>query len=491
MAGGLLLRGEFRPGGVEREWCDPEVLRLVRRRSLARLRREIEPVEPAALARFLPAWHGIGSGASGMDRLADVIAQLEGLPLPASALERDILPARVRDYHAAMLDHLGAAGEVIWVGAGSLGRDDGRVALYRPDRLALLLPEAGTAGSTADEDGAGSWLQRALREQLGSRGASFHRELLGAAFGAADRDGQRRPSEREVLDALWDLVWAGLVTNDTFAPLRALRWPRRSGDRRAIPARARSQGRMGPPEAAGRWSLVADALHTTVPGSGSRQPSPTERRAALASTLLERHGVVTRDAVLAEGIVGGFGAVYPIYREMEERGRVRRGYFVEGLGGAQFALGGAVDRLRGSRRDPGTGSRAGGRAILLAATDPADPYGAALPWPRGSGGDRSPSRVSGAYVILHDGDLVLYLERGGRSLLTFDAFADDDRATLAVEALRALQADGRVRRLQVERLDGLPVANSPQRERMIGLGWRPGYRGLLLGPAVDARHGAA
>ncbi len=489
MAGGLLLRGEFRPGGVEREWCDPEVLRLVRRRSLARLRREIEPVEPAALARFLPAWHGIGSGASGTDRLADVIAQLEGLPLPASVLERDVLPARVRDYNAAMLDHLGAAGEVIWVGAGSLGRDDGRVALYRPDRLALLLPEAGTPGSTADEGGAGSSLHRALREHLGSRGASFHRELLGATFRAADRDGEPRPSEREVLDALWDLVWAGLVTNDTFAPLRALRWPRRGGDRRASPARARVQGRMGPPEAAGRWSLVADALDTTVPGSGRRRPSPTERRAALAGTLLERQGIVTRDAVLAEGIVGGFGAVYPVYREMEERGQVRRGYFVEGLGGAQFALGGAVDRLRGARRDPGMEPRRGGQAILLAATDPAGPYGAALPWPRSGGGDHSPSRVGGAYVVLHDGDLVLYLERGGRSLLTFSAFEDDDRAALAVEALRALQADGRTRRLQVERLDGLPVAGSPQRGRMIDLGWRPGYRGLLLGPATEARHG--
>jgi ATP-dependent Lhr-like helicase len=198
---------------------------------------------------------------------------------------------------------------------------------------------------------------------------------------------------------------------------------------------------------------------------------------------------VTRDAVLAEGIVGGFGAVYPIYREMEERGRVRRGYFVEGLGGAQFALGGAVDRLRGARRDPGMEPRPGGQAILLAAADPADPYGAALPWPRSSGGDRSPSRVSGAYVVLHDGDLVLFLERGARSLLTFSAFEDDDRAALAVEALRALQADGRVRRLQVERLDGLPVTDSPQHGRMVELGWRPGYRGLLLGPAAEAWRG--
>jgi ATP-dependent Lhr-like helicase len=489
MAGGLLVRGELRPGGVEREWCDPDVLRLIRRRSLARLRREIEPVEPTALARFLPAWQGVGSGVAGLDRLAEVIAQLEGVPLPASVLERDVLPARVRGYRPQMLDELGAAGEVVWVGAGSLGRDDGRVALYRPDRLGLLLARAPAA--VAGDPGPEGWLRDALRSRLAARGASFHRDLMVAALEAAQAGGHRRPTEREILDALWDLVWTGDVSNDTFAPLRALRWPRRGGDRRASPARPRPGARLGPPEAAGRWSLVADTVRTMTTLAGGSEPSATDRLMATALALLERHGVVTRDAVMAEGSAGGFGAVYPIFREMEERGRVRRGYFVEGLGGAQFAVAGAVDRLRGLARDPGgRASDAGPTTMALSAADPANAYGAALPWPRDeSRHERTPSRAAGAYVVLHDGELALYLERGGRSLLTFAPFDDDDVASAGIEALRTLLADDRLRRLQIERIDGLPIESSPHRQRLEALGFRRGYRGLVLGPA-GARFGS-
>ena len=483
MAEGVLLRGEFRPGGVEREWCDPEVLRLIRRRSLARLRREIEPVEPTALARFLPEWHGVGRGIPGSERLAEVIGQLEGLALPASVLERDVLPARVEGYTPQMLDELGAAGEVVWVGSGSLGRDDGRVALYRPDRLALLLPtravDAAGAGATD------TWLHQALRDRLAARGASFHRELLAAAFGAADARGQRRPTEREMLDALWDLVWAGEVTNDTFAPLRALRWPRRGGaGRRPAHPRSRPGAHMGPPEAAGRWSLVADTLRTAAALRDGGQPAGTEQRAALASTLLERYGVVTRDAVAGEGVQGGFGAVYPVYREMEERGRVRRGYFVEGLGGAQFAIAGAVDRLRSMRRPAGAERSRDARTVLLAATDPANAYGASLAWPRDEARhQRSPSRAAGAYVVIHDGELALYLERGGKSLQTFAPFDEPEVAEAAILALRGLLDDGRHRRLQIERVDGAPIAESGHHVRLTGLGFRRGYKGYVLGPA--------
>ena len=481
MASGALLRGEFRPGGVEREWCDPEVLRLIRRRSLARLRREIEPVEEATLARFLPAWHGIGGGSGGLDRLVEVITQLEGAALPASVLERDVLAARVAGYVPQMLDELGAAGEVVWVGAGSLGRDDGRIALYRPDRLALLLPgreeSAGTTAATPTCD----WLHAALRSHLAARGASFHRELLAAALAAAQALGRPQPTERELLDALWDLVWAGEVSNDTFAPLRALRWPRRDGDRRHSAGRPRPGLRLGPPEAAGRWSLVTDTLRSMRTLAGGSVATLTEQRAALAATLLERHGVVTRDAVLAEDVEGGFGAVYPVYRELEERGRVRRGYFVEGLGGAQFAIPGAVDRLRSLRRAPGLPGPPGGATVLLAAADPANPYGAALAWPRDEGRHgRSPNRAAGAYVILHDGELVLFLERGGRSLLTFVPFDDDAVAGVAVEALRTLVSDRRIRRLQIERIDGHAADTSPLRGRLDGLGFRTSYRGLVL-----------
>ncbi len=238
---------------------------------------------------------------------------------------------------------------------------------------------------------------------------------------------------------------------------------------------------MGPPEAAGRWSLVAEALRHGGDADGGREPSETERRAALAQRLLDRHGVVTRDAVWPRASWAGSGPSIPSYREMEERGRVRRGYFVEGLGGAQFALAGAVDRLRALRRTRVPSRARSARALLLAAADPANPYGAALPWPRaGERHDRSPGRASGAYVVLHDGDLALVLERGGRSLLTYPPFEEDAVAALCVEALRSLQLDGRVRRLQIERLDGLALAASPQRERLVALGFRPSYRGLVL-----------
>ncbi len=478
-ADGQLLRGEFRPDGVEREWCHPEVLRSLRRRSLAALRREVEPVEATALARFLPSWQGVGERHGGVDRLAEVVAQLEGTPLPASVLERDILPARVAGYAPRLLDELGAAGEVVWVGLGSLGQDDGRVALYRPDRLPLLLP----APVEATADRPSSWLHDAIREHLAQRGASFYRDLLAAVLRAAAERGERPVRERDLLDALWDLVWATEVTNDTFAPLRALRWPRTAARRRTAPAarpRFAAATRMGPPEGAGRWSLVADALATAVTLRGGEAPRETERRHAQALRLLEAYGVVTRDTVAGEGLAGGFGAVYPILREMEERGRVRRGYFVEGLGGAQFCLPAALDRLRAERTDP-AGDRQSGNVLVLAAADPANPYGAALPWPRWSEDDRRPlARAAGAYVVLVDGEAVLYLERGGKSLQTLPAFATAEAAARALGALRQLLADGRVRALQIERVDGVAVADSPHLDALAGAGFQRSYRGWLL-----------
>lgn len=239
---------------------------------------------------------------------------------------------------------------------------------------------------------------------------------------------------------------------------------------------------MGPPEAAGRWSLVAETVHTSVALRDDGEPSATEQRTALASSLLDRHGVVTRDAVVSEGVIGGFGAVYAVYREMEERGRVRRGYFVEGLGGAQFASSGALDRLRSLRREAGQTRSQEVRTVLLAAADPANAYGAALAWPRDDARrQRSPSRSAGAYVVLHDGELVLYLERGGRSLQTFAPFDDDDVAGMAIETLRGLATDGRIKRLQIERVDGQPIAESEHRSRLEGLGFRQAYRGYVLG----------
>ena len=483
LASGALLRGEFRPNGVEREWCHPDVLRMLRRRSLARLRREIEPVEPRALGRFLPRWQGIGERRGGIDRLAEVIAQLEGTPLPASVLERDVLPARVAGYSPRLLDELGAAGEVIWVGLGTLGRDDGRVALYRPDRLPLLLPDAGAPAADSER----TWLHDAIRSHLGARGASFYRDILAATLAVAAARGERPVRERELLDALWDLVWATEVTNDTFAPLRALRWPRsgagrRAGAQRSATAKPRfaSAARMGPPEAAGRWSLVSDALATTVALRGGKAPTNTERRHAQALRLLDGYGVVTRDTVAGESLPGGFSAVYPVLREMEERGRVRRGYFVEGLGGAQFCIPAALDRLRAERGDP-SGDAAPAEAMILAAADPANPYGASLAWPRWSDEDRRPlTRSAGAYVVLVDGEPALYLGAGGKQIETLPAFGRAEVAAFALNALRQLLADGRLRTLQIERVDGVSVNESPYAAALAAAGFQRSYRGWLL-----------
>jgi ATP-dependent Lhr-like helicase len=488
LANGTLLRGEFRPDGVEREWCDPEVLRMLRRRSLARLRRQVEPVEPAAYGRFLPAWQGVGASRGGVERLAEVIAQLEGLPIAASILERDVLPARVRGYTPRLLDELGAAGEVAWVGHGSLGRDDGRVALYRPDRLALGLPAVGDDAGTGPAEVAGddgpepdAWVRDAVVDHLTRRGASFYRDILASVVQEARRTARRSPGQRELLDAIWDLVWSGRITNDTFAPLRALAWPRRRGEPRSLAAR------LGPPEGAGRWSLVADALATARALSGDA--SETERRLALAQRLLDRHGILTRDGVASEEIAGGFGAVYPVLRELEDQGRVRRGYFVEGLGGAQFALPGGVERLRALRGGV-DGHAAPGDAIVLAAADPANPYGAALPWPRRSDEDRRPlPRVPGAFVVLRDGDPLLYLERGGRTLQTLPAFDDAGAGEAALAALLTLSERGRLRSLRIERVDGEVVSASPVAPKLAAAGFRPGYRGYSLPRPVPFRGG--
>ncbi len=451
---GMLLEGEFRPGGSEREFADADVLRALRRRSLARLRREVEPVPAAGLARFLPAWQGIGSRAGGLDRLLEVVAQLEGYPIPVSILERDVLRARIGDYSPRLLDELGAAGEVVWVGRGAIGRDDGRVALYRRERAELLASAGAFEGLERPE----GELHQRVRSHLLRRGASFYRELR-AEIGEARNDD-------ELLDALWDLVWAGEVTNDTFAALRALSLPRSRSRRRGSPRVTA----MGPPRAAGRWSMVAGLI--------GEARSATERRHATALALLERHGVVTREAVIGEGLAGGFASVYPLLKAMEESGRVRRGYFVDGLGGAQFALPGAVDRLRAERDSDAEHPR----AVFLAAADPAQPYGAALAWPRPDADERVPlQRVPGAYVVLVDGAAALYIERGGRGLITLPAFDDSEVAAAALAALpRLVSPSGPMRELRLERVDRLPVAESTLAEALRQMGFRPTYRAWLL-----------
>ena len=444
-AQGEVLSGEFRPGRSGREWTHPEVLRTLRRRSLAALRREVEAVPVEALVRFLPAWHGVGLETRGTDRLVDVLGQLQGLALPASVLERDVLPARVAGYQPQQLDQLASLGEVVWVGRGAMGSGDGRVALYLRADAPRLIP--------APEQIVDGELHAHVRHQLAARGAAFFHDLL---RGAPARDPE------ELADALWDMVWAGEVTNDSLAPLRAV-GPRRAGGQR--PGR-RPLMRLAPPRAQGRWSLVADMLEPAV--------APTERLHALASTLLQRHGVLVREAALGEGVLGGFASLYPVLRAMEETGRIRRGYFIEGLGGAQFALPGAVDRLRGLREP----HAATAGVVLLSAVDPANPHGVTVAWPErvGSPAGRL-ARAAGAYVILVDGRLRLFLERGGRSLLTVGADA------VPVEALAALATvAARLGRLELHTIDGVAAQDSIVAPALRAAGFGISPRGLVLYP---------
>jgi ATP-dependent Lhr-like helicase len=449
---GRVVQGEFRPDGIEREWCDVDVLRQLRRRSLARLRQEVEPVDGATLARFLAEWHGVGSPRRGMDALVDVLSQLQGAPLPSSVFESEVLPARLAEYRPADLDALATAGELVWVGAGAIGANDGRVRLVFRDQAGLLVPEPGAPG--AGDDVPDGPVHMALLERLGQRGASFWSDLAQAV------QAEGLPyDDATVLAALWDLAWAGLVTNDSLAPLRAFvggKVRKAAGRRRPAVGRLT---RLGPPAAAGRWSLVAPLLDP--------RPSPTEAAHARAAQLVERYGVLTREAALGEGTEGGFAGVYPVLRALEEKGRVRRGYFVAGLGAAQFALPGAVDRLRAARESP---------TLVLAATDPAQPYGAALPWPETAG---RPARAAGALVVLAEGAPVVFVERGGRSLWTFPAAeAHPDWP----EALARRVDEGRARSHEIQSVDGDPVRTTRWADALRSAGYADGYRGLVMRP---------
>jgi ATP-dependent Lhr-like helicase len=452
-----LVRGEFRPDGVQREWCDPDVLRQLRRRSLATLRREIEPVEPEALARFLPAWHGIGSSKRGQDALIDAIGLLAGAPLVASTLERDVLPARVVAYRPAALDELCTSGDVVWVGAGAIGQRDGRVRLCFADQVALLAP------GWEDAERPEGPLHEVVRDVLAGTGASFWGQLRAAA--------PDTHSDAELLAALWDLVWAGEVTNDSLAPLRAVlaggvapgsaKRSGRAGVRSHRPGRL---SRLGPPAGAGRWSLVAPLMQPA--------PSATESAHAQALQLLERHGVVTREAVLAEGVVGGYASVYGVLKVLEERGRARRGYFVSGLGAAQFALPGAVDRLR-TEREPSEA----GAVLVLAATDPAQPYGATLAWPDSGSEQRGrAARTASAVVVSADGVPLVWFERSSHHLVRFPAAQSDVRWAAA---LADLVRSGSERSVEVRKVDGEPVQGETA-DVLRGAGFVDGYRGLVI-----------
>jgi ATP-dependent helicase Lhr and Lhr-like helicase len=452
---GELVRGELRPSGSEREWCDPEVLRRLRRASLAVLRREIEAADQRSLAAFLPSWQGVDrhpAGGAGIDRLREVLVPLQGLALPADVWERDVLPRRCGAYSPTWLDQLCASGEVVWVGAGALGRNSGRVALYFRDDVEAIGPPPNKSErpDTPEHD--------LLRERLAQAPCFFTDLLVELSI-----------SPEQIQEALWDLVWAGEVTNDAWAPLRAPRLTLARAQRareRTRPGRRFGSRRTGSQaQVQGRWSLTTSLFRAQV--------EPGVRRRTLAELLLERYGIVTREQVLAEGISGGFSILYDALGQLETLGVCRRGYFVEGLGGAQFALPGAVERLRSQRADEET------PPVVLAATDPAQPYGAALPWPKRDEEARRPQRVAGAYVVLAGAEPVVYVERGGKGIAVL-VDAEDARIEPALQALARFVTSGRGRKLSLERVDGEPVVGSRWEARLIELGFRAGPRKLTL-----------
>ncbi|MDX6723357.1 MAG: ATP-dependent helicase Lhr and Lhr-like helicase, partial [Solirubrobacteraceae bacterium] len=388
----------------------------------------------------------------------EVLVPLQGLALPADTWERDVLPRRTGAYSPTWMDQLCASGEVVWVGAGALGRNSGKVALYFRDDAEAIGPPPFKGDRPSQP------AHEVLRERLTAAPCFFTDLLAELAL-----------SPEEIQEALWDLVWAGEVTNDAWAPLRAPRLTLARAQRSRGGDRGRGGRRFGTrrtgaaAQVQGRWSLTGSLFR--------REPEPGQRRRTMAELLLERYGIVTREQVLAEGVPGGFSILYDALSQLETLGTCRRGYFVEGLGGAQFALPGAVERLRSG----GTGAEA--PPLVLAATDPAQPYGAALPWPKrddATGGEgRRPQRAAGAYVVLAGGEPVVYVERGGRGLSVL-AEPDDARVRPALEALARFVTGDRTRRLSLERVDGEPVVGSRWEEVLVELGFRPGPRKLTL-----------
>ncbi|KAA9148819.1 ATP-dependent helicase [Microbacterium lushaniae] len=444
--------------GDDTEWCDAEVLRRLRMRSLAAIRGSVEPVPPEAYARFLPVWQHVTRPLEGVDGVAAVVEQLAGVPIPASAWESLILPSRVSGYSPAMLDELTATGEVVWSGEGTLPGRDGWVALHPADAATLTL-------RVPDDEIAPDSLEARVLAALASGGAYFAAQLRTLA---------EAENEQSVIEALWSLTWAGRVTNDTFAPVRTLlsgggqshRVARRAPRSRLYRGAAvpRTSAPPRPPAIGGRWSLLPNP-----------EPDAALRATATASLLLDRYGVVTRGAVQSEGVPGGFAQVYRILSGFEEAGHCRRGYVIEKLGAAQFAASTTVDRLR---EFAGLPDPAPLRAVTLAATDPANPYGAALSWPGLEGVSHRPGRKAGGLVVLVDGVLTLYLERGGRTAL---AFTDDEEALAA--AARDLVATARSRRLDtltIEQVNGAFVYGTAVGRALRDAGFVESPRGLTL-----------
>lgn len=451
-----VVEGEFRPGRSGQEWCDTNVLRMLKRRSLAALRKEVEPVEPDALARFLPDWHGITRPRRGLDGLLDVVDQLQGAPLPASTLENEILPARVQGFRTADLDELCVQREIIWRGFDSTGSSDGRIGLFLVDHYRTLAPFSQTVeGDTAES----------IRVLLRDRGGLFFEQITEAV----------REFPNDLLQVLWQMVWAGELTNDTLTPLRSLRAAasgnKRSERRHVRGFRSRRQNRLQGSE--GRWTLLPTVELAPQP-SETPSPTTTERQMAIAAQLVERHGVLTKEMLAREEVAGGFAGLYPVLKAMEEAGKVRRGYFVAGLGAAQFASPGAEDQLRSYRSKEGDP-----KPVVLAATDPASPWGNALSWPETSESSR-PQRVAGAKVIVLDGRLIGYLSRTRGHLISFCTVDDSQReadAEFLAKAVADIAKPGKS--LLLTKIDGKSPSASPLSAPLLAAGFASTSKGYL------------
>ncbi len=499
---GRILEGGFRPGGLHREWCDAEILRQIRRKSLARLRREVEPVEQHTLARFLTHWQGLLSprrtSPAHLDALLDAIENLQGAPIPASLLETAILPARVSGYDPAGLDTLITAGEVAWTGVEPLGEHDGRIALFLADKLSILAQQRPQPDPLTERE-------EKLLAVLESSGASFFDPLHQAIGGGY-------PGES--IDALWSLVWRGLVTNDSLHALRAYitrpdsaRTPRRVQTGMVFRSR-----RTTPPNAQGRWSLLP--LRSNAPRSRTKMgapglesetwesknpaqpireeiPTATEASHALALQLLSRYGILTRESVAAENIPGGFSAVYDVLKALEESGRIRRGYFVAGLGATQFALPAAIDLLRQLRTEPPVEKP---EFVQLAATDPANPYGSVLRWPDlppmdddSETAPRMLTRAAYAEVILRNGQLIAWLRRNNPNLLVFLPADEPERSQVAAGLAHFLcergqnrMAGGRHLGVLITTINGQPVGAHFMARFLMDAGFYSGPLGMHL-----------
>lgn len=497
---GRVLRGRFLPdelfdyeAGPDSQWVAKPVLEKLRSRSLALLRGAVEPVGRSSYARFLTRWQYADSSLNGVDGAHTVVEQLAGVYLPASTWETLVFPQRVRDYKPHYLESLVSSGEVHWVGFQAIGSTDGWVAFYPAGVDVFNAPDEGAAGEPMGD------LAAAILEALAQRGA-----LFAPAIAAEVGSGVSEPHFEE---AMWDLVWRGKITSDSVSALRAKVSGRRSAQKtNRRRSRARSWGRAHTsatrqgvsslsqqPSLAGRWSLTESLSGALSDSAADFEEASSTALTVWLACMLDRYGVVTRGAVASEQFPGGFAAAYRLLAQFEQEGACQRGYFIEGLGAAQFALPGAVDYLREVHEETQKGGMPS--AVTLSATDPANPYGAALPWPPVEGDvSARPKRNPGALVSMLDGKPALYLERGGKTALTFEGAETEGegpseqhegpdgeacREATAKSMVGAARA-GHLATFTIEKVGGEPVGVSPWEEAFLAAGFEKVPRGVVL-----------